>query len=97
MRARASRDIVVAAFVYVPLSENTVQDHRVQSDVDVPEDPAPDNQGQTEKVVAGAIIVFEQVRRAPGHKGRAGMLEECQYYCRRKIRPGAAFVTLPSM
>lgn len=76
-RTRAlARDIVIAAFVYASLSKNTVQDNRVQSNVDVPEDPAPDNQERTEKKVytIAVVIVFEQARRTPAQKGHAGAI-----------------------
>lgn len=43
-RCQTIRSVRVAAFVHVSLAKHAVQDDGVQSNVDVPEDPAPDNQ-----------------------------------------------------
>lgn len=64
--------IAVGAFVYVPLSENAVEDNSVQTNVDVPEDPAPNNYPDAEKCAIATIIVFGRARREPAHNGGGG-------------------------
>ena len=70
---RAIRPVGVAAFVHTSLSKHTVQDDGVQSDVDVPEDPAHDHQLWAEN----ASMIFKRVGTQCITRGSGSIRQMC--------------------